>query len=55
MRRLGYEPLLSRNPDQRIGVVIPALGEVRHRIDADFRRVLAPSSMDIHASSARLP
>ena len=46
---------LLENPDQRIGVVVPAVGEVRDRIDATFRRVLAPSSMDIHASSARLP
>jgi probable DNA repair protein len=46
---------LLENPGQRIGVVAPVLGELRGRIDAAFRRVLAPSSMDIHASSVRLP
>lgn len=46
---------LLENPSQRIGVVVPALGEMRDRIDSAFRRVLAPSSMDIHASSTRLP
>ena len=40
---------LLENPNQRIGVVIPSLGEMRDRLDAVFRRVLAPSSMDIHA------
>lgn len=46
---------LLENPSQRIGVIAPALGEMRDRIDATFRRVLAPSSMDVHTSSARLP
>lgn len=46
---------LVERPDQRIGVVMPSLGEMRDRLDAVFRRVLAPSSMDIHAANARLP
>jgi len=46
---------LLDNPDQRIGVVLQSLGELRDRIDAVFRRVLAPSSMEIHAANARLP
>ena len=46
---------LLENPGQRIGVVLPALGEMRDRIDAAFRRVLAPSSMDVHVSGSRLP
>jgi probable DNA repair protein len=46
---------LLENPDQRIGIVLPSLGEMRDRLDAVFRRVLAPSSMDIHAANARLP
>jgi probable DNA repair protein len=46
---------LLENPSQRIGVVVPSLKETRDRIDAAFRPVLAPSSMDVHASNARLP
>lgn len=46
---------LLKNPHQRISVVTPSLGEMRDRIDAVFRRVLAPSSMNIHAANARLP
>lgn len=46
---------LLDTPTQRIGVVMPSLGDMRDRIDAVFRRVLAPSSMEIHAANARLP
>ncbi|MGO8717600.1 MAG: PD-(D/E)XK nuclease family protein [Acidobacteriaceae bacterium] len=46
---------LLENPSQRIGVVVPALGELRDRMDAAFRRALAPSSMDVHVSGAKLP
>ena len=46
---------LLENPNQRIGIVMPSLGEMRDRLDAVFRRVLAPSSMNIHAANARLP
>jgi ATP-dependent helicase/nuclease subunit B len=46
---------LLENPDQQIGVVMPSLGEMRDRLDAVFRRVLAPSSMNIHTANARLP
>jgi ATP-dependent helicase/nuclease subunit B len=46
---------LLENPNQRIGVVMPSLGDMRERLDAVFRRVLAPSSMNIHAANARLP
>ncbi|MHB1958228.1 MAG: PD-(D/E)XK nuclease family protein [Acidobacteriaceae bacterium] len=46
---------LLENPGQRIGVVLPALGEIRDRMDAAFRRVLAPSSMDVQVSDPRLP
>lgn len=46
---------LLDNPNQRIGIVMPSLGEMRDRIDAVFRRVLAPSSLDIHAANPRLP
>ncbi|HUV97288.1 MAG TPA: hypothetical protein VMV98_07440, partial [Acidobacteriaceae bacterium] len=46
---------LLENPNQRIGVVMPSLGEMRDLLDAVFRRVLAPSSMEIHAANARLP
>ncbi len=47
--------MLLDHPSQRIGIVMPALGEMRDRIDGVFRRVLAPSSMDIHAANPRLP
>jgi ATP-dependent helicase/nuclease subunit B len=46
---------LLENPNQHIGVVMPSLGDMRDRLDAVFRRVLAPSSMEIHAVNARLP
>lgn len=46
---------LLENPGQRIGVIISEQAEMRDRIDAIFRRILAPSSMDVHASGARLP
>ena len=46
---------LFENRNQRIGVIVPALEEMRDRVDATFRRILAPSSMDVHTSSARLP
>ena len=46
---------LLEDPSQRIGVIVPEQAEMRDRIDAIFRRILAPSSMDVHASSARLP
>ena len=46
---------LLENPNRRIGVVLPSLGEMRDRVDAVFRRVLAPSSMEIHEANARLP
>ncbi|MGB8481446.1 MAG: PD-(D/E)XK nuclease family protein [Acidobacteriaceae bacterium] len=46
---------LLENPSLRIGVVIPVLAEMRDRMDATFRRVLAPSSMDVHVSDPRLP
>ncbi|MGC1871043.1 MAG: PD-(D/E)XK nuclease family protein [Acidobacteriaceae bacterium] len=46
---------LLENPNLRIGIVMPSLGEMRDRLDAVFRRVLAPSSVNIHAANARLP
>lgn len=46
---------LLENPHQRIGVFMPSLAEMRDRLDAVFRRVLAPSSMNIRATNARLP
>jgi len=46
---------LLEDPGLRIGVVTPSLEGVRDRIDATFRRVLAPSSLNIHAANVRLP
>ncbi len=46
---------LIANPAQRIGVIVPVLAEVRHTIDATFRRVLAPSSMDTRTTQVALP
>lgn len=46
---------LLENPTQRIGIIVPALEELRGQIDATFRRILAPSSMDIRAQHVLLP
>lgn len=46
---------LFANPQQRIGVIIPATAEVRDHVDATFRAVLAPSSMDLLAPRVALP
>ncbi len=46
---------LLEDPNQRIGIVLPSLGEMRDRLDAVLRRVLAPSSIDIHAANAPMP
>ena len=46
---------LLENPNQRIGIVMPSLAEMQDRLDAVFRRVLALSSMNIHAANAPLP
>ncbi len=40
---------LLANPGRRIGVIVPELEKMRGPIDATFRRVLAPSSMDVRA------
>lgn len=46
---------LIANPARRIGVIVPALEEARDMIDSTFRRILAPSAMDIRATQAALP
>ena len=46
---------LTTNSMQRIGVIVPALAEMRDRIDGIFRRILAPYSMNILAPHAALP
>ncbi len=46
---------LLENPSQRIGIIVPSLETMRGAIDRTFRRVLAPSSMDIRARNANLP
>ena len=46
---------LFDNPGQRIGVIVSDLERLRSTIDAAFRRVLAPSSMDVCAQRAPLP
>lgn len=47
--------LLLENPSQRIGVIAPSIEEMRGTIDRTFRRVLAPSSIDIRAQNISLP
>ncbi len=46
---------LLASPAQRIGVIVPALEALRGSIDAIFRRILAPSAMDIRVQRASLP
>lgn len=46
---------LLKNPMQRIGVIVPALAAVRDQIDAIFRHLLAPSSLDVLAPRTMLP
>lgn len=46
---------LLENPSQRIGVIVPALEDIRGRIDSIFRRILIPSSMDVCLQSEALP
>lgn len=48
------QKLLS-SPHLRIGLIIPASGEIRNHIDARFRAVLAPSTMDVRVRNAPLP
>ena len=52
---LWVRDALFENSSLRIGVIVPALTELRDRLDATFRRVLAPSSMDVHVARGRLP
>src|SRR6185312_10546780 len=46
---------LLEEPGQQIGVIVPSLETMRSSIDATFRRVLAPSTMDIRARNMKLP
>lgn len=46
---------LLEEPRQQIGVIVPSLETMRSSIDATFRRVLAPSTMDIRARNMKLP
>lgn len=47
--------LLFKHPAERIGVVVPALEQMRGTIAATFRRILSPGSMDIRARNPALP
>lgn len=42
--------MLERNPEARIGVIVPDLGAVRSEVERVFRRVLMPESDDIFSS-----
>jgi len=46
---------LQNHPRERIGVFAPSIPELRDEIDRIFRRVLAPSTLNVHASAQRLP
>ena len=46
---------LAENPHERIGVLAPSITEWREVIDRVFRRVLAPSTLNIHKNPQRLP
>jgi probable DNA repair protein len=46
---------LLQNPGARVGVLTPSITESRGTIDRIFRRVLAPSTLDIHVNAQRLP
>lgn len=46
---------LAANPEQRIGIVVPGLEELRDRIDSAFQRLLMPSSLDVNAARVELP
>jgi ATP-dependent helicase/nuclease subunit B len=46
--------MLMENPAQRIGIVVPSLETMQGVIDRTFRRVLAPSSMDVRVENASL-
>ncbi len=46
---------LLKNPMQKIGVIVPALAAMRDQIDATFRRILAPTSLDVRAPRTTLP
>lgn len=47
--------LLISDPTRRLGIIVPALANVREAIDSIFRRTLSPSSMNIEASAVTLP
>ncbi len=47
--------ILLKDPTQRIGVIVPSLEELMGPIDATFRRVLAPSTMDVRAKHTLVP
>jgi len=46
---------LLRDPEQQIGILVPSLETTRNAIDAIFRRVLAPSTMEVRSDDSKLP
>jgi probable DNA repair protein len=46
---------LLENSDRRIGILVPGLPGKKAILDATFRRILAPSTMDVRAHKAALP
>lgn len=46
---------LAANPEQRIGIIVPGLEELRDRIDSAFQRILVPSSLDVNAAGVEPP
>ncbi|MGC9291987.1 MAG: PD-(D/E)XK nuclease family protein [Acidobacteriaceae bacterium] len=45
--------LLQQDPGQRIGILAPSVMETRDKIERIFRRVLAPSILDVNATYLR--
>lgn len=46
---------LLRQPEQKIGILVPSLETMHNAIDAIFRRVLAPFTMEIRSDDPKLP
>lgn len=47
--------LLSKNPDIRIGIIVPDVEAIRGEIERTFRHILMPQTEDILAAPAAMP
>ena len=46
---------LSKKPDARVAVIVPALADLRSRVDRTFREILAPELEDIASAAEGAP